>query len=133
MSFVLRLQTDIMLICAQIIVSVRHSEPALQEVWHVFPGVIEVRRNENTKEPVGVKIRRVQWVHISSKLRAELPRERCLVVDRVDLGKLVLDRAESAFFDGRLVQIGLVIVTDLSYLWVFRARCRRYQIGLFAC
>jgi hypothetical protein len=126
---VLVLKIFVMLVGVQIVVAVGQSQTALEQVRNVLCRVVKIRRNENAKQPVGVKIRGVQRVDIRPKLRTKYARELGLVLNGADLAKLALYRIEPAFFDGILVEVGGVIVADELLFGLRRFTGRGYDVG----
>ncbi len=93
----------------QIVVPIRHAEPALQQVRHVTGPVRETGRGPHSERAVRLEVGAVEGVDVGAQARAEHSGQRGFIKDRRDRVELSLHRRKPALFDRRLVHVGVVI------------------------
>ena len=115
---IFRLQGGAALVSLQIVVAVGHAQAALKEVGSILLGMVEVRRDPDSEDVVGVEVRHVEWIDIGPQLTAEESRQRSLVGQRRDRGEFGFDRFLPLGLDPRFVHEGQVVVADLARVGV---------------
>ena len=125
---VLGLQSDARRVGSEVVVAIGHAETALQQVGGVLRRIVEVRRNPQPEQPVGVKIRHVQRIDVGAQLSTEEAGEGGLVCERGDRGELGLDRYSPLGLDRGLIHESQVVVAHFAGIGVrrtLRAGCGR--------
>ena len=111
---VLGLQSGARRVGGGVVVAVGHAEAALQQIGGVLRRIVEVRRDPEPEQAVGVEVRHVERIDIGAQLGAEEAREGRLVGERGDGGELGLDRLLALRLDGGFVHERQVVVAHLA-------------------
>ena len=111
----------------EVVVAIGHGKPALQEERRILRRVVEILRDPEPEDVVGVELRVVEHVHVRAHGPAEVARERLCAVDPRDCVELRLERGKVLRLDARLVHEAVVVVADLACVGPFG----RVDLGCF--
>ncbi len=98
---------------ANVIVAIGHAQSSLEEEGRIAAWIVQVLRNPQAKQIVGVELGRVEHVHVRTQRRAEKARELFRVGDCRDAMKRGLEWLEALRVDARLVHEAFEVVADL--------------------
>ena len=107
-----------------VIVAVRKPKATLHHVRHRAGRIVEVLRDENAEQILGVEVRIVERVGVGAERMADGVGERALVGNRLDLVDVGLRRREPALLDPGSVGVSLVIIGDPRLVAGRRVRIR---------
>ena len=100
----------------EVVIPVGHPEAALQEIRRVARRIVEVLRDPQAEDVIGVKVRVVERIDVRADALPEPRRERAPVHDRRDRLQRIGERGDPARLDCRLVQIAGVVVAKLALI-----------------
>ncbi len=113
MRLVLLPQLNHMRSCGEIVVAVRHSETALEQIRKAVGRVRQALGDPDSEEVLGLEVRVVQRVNIRAKLPAQHAGEIMAIRDGCDGVELRFQRSDSLRLDGCFVHEARVEVGDL--------------------
>ena len=104
------------LVGLEVVVAIRHAQPALQQVRHAARRVFQPLRHEQAEQMLGAEMGGVDRVHVRAQFAAEFGGQRFFAVDGGYRLELRLQWREAALFDrGRVHERG-VVVGDLALI-----------------
>ena len=113
--------------CGEIVVAIRHSETALQQIGIVVRWVRQALRDPDSEEVPGLEVGVVQRIHIRAQLAAQHAGESMAIRDGRDRVELRLQRRDSLRLDGRFIHEARVKIADLPGV----PACGRSCVGRF--
>ena len=97
----------------EIVVAIRHSETALQQIGEVVRRIGQALRDPDSEEIPGLEVGVVQRIDIRAQLPAQHAGESMAIRDGRDRVELGLQRSDSLGLDGGFVHEGRVVIADL--------------------
>ena len=88
---------------ADVVLAVRHTQAALEQVADVTRGLVEVLRHEKTEDVLGVEVGRVERVHVRPQGASQHRCQAAAIGDGVDLIQHRPNRRQAVLLDSRLV------------------------------
>jgi len=97
-----------------IVVAVRHSETALEQIGEIMRWVGEALCDPDSEEVPGLEVGVVQRIHIRAELPAQHTGESMAIRDGRDPIELGLQRSDSLGLDGSFIHEARVKIADLA-------------------
>jgi hypothetical protein len=99
-----------------VVVAIGQTQPALQQIRHGVRRVVEVLRDPDPEQAIGIEVGAVQRVDVGTQRAADVRRQRVGIADCRDRRQLIAERREPPLFDPRLVHVAGVVIANLPLL-----------------
>ena len=97
-----------------VVVAIGQSQSALQQVGHLAGRVVQILREPEAEDAIGIEVGRVERVDVGAKVLADPSRQRPPIGNRRDVVERRVEWRDAALLDRRLVQVARVVVANLA-------------------